>query len=233
MIALDDPRPGCSRSLDETVARRVAFLTDYQNAAYASAVQGAGRPGARGREAAKAPGFTGLAEAVARYAFKLMAYKDEYEVARLYTSGDFEQRLRETFDGDFKLHFHLAPPLLAKKDAARAPGQARVRPLDVQRLQAAGEASRACAAPRWTCSATPPSAARNAPLIGDYRKAVEELLGRPRRRPTMRWRSRSRSIPEHIRGYGHVKEAHLATARARWDALMAAWRKPQAARGAA
>ena len=65
----------------------------------------------------KAPGFTALTEAVARYAFKLMAYKDEYEVARLYTSGDFEKRIRETFDGDFKLHFNLAPPLFAKKDA--------------------------------------------------------------------------------------------------------------------
>ena len=46
-----------------------------------------------------------------------MAYKDEYEVARLYTNGDFEKRVRDTFDGDYKIHFNLAPPTFAKKDA--------------------------------------------------------------------------------------------------------------------
>ena len=69
----------------------------------------------RGVEAERTPGLTGLSEAVARYLFKLMAYKDEYEVARLYTSGDFEQRVRETFDGDFTLNLNLAPPRFAKK----------------------------------------------------------------------------------------------------------------------
>src|SRR3546814_1405231 len=71
----------------------------------------------RAAEQAKAPGSTDLAEAVARYFFKLMAYKDEYEVARLYTSGDFRKKLQQQFDGDYKLHFHLAPPLLAKRNA--------------------------------------------------------------------------------------------------------------------
>ena len=105
-----------SRTLDEQIARRVAFLTDYQNAAYAQQYK-ALVDKVRAAEQQKTPGFTSLTEAVARYAFKLMAYKDEYEVARLYTSGDFEQRIRDTFDGDFKLHFNLAPPLFAKKDA--------------------------------------------------------------------------------------------------------------------
>ncbi|HEX7769323.1 MAG TPA: indolepyruvate ferredoxin oxidoreductase family protein, partial [Dokdonella sp.] len=105
-----------SGSLDERIARRVAFLTGYQNAAYAAKYR-ALVDKVRGAEQAKTPGSTALTEAVARYAFKLMAYKDEYEVARLYTSGDFEQRIRETFDGDFKLHFNLAPPLFAKRDA--------------------------------------------------------------------------------------------------------------------
>src|SRR6185369_16024709 len=105
-----------SRTLDEEIARRVAFLADYQNAAYANRYK-ALVDKVRAAEQQKAPGFTSLAEAVARYAFKLMAYKDEYEVARLYTSGEFEKRIRETFDGDYKLHFNLAPPLFAKKDA--------------------------------------------------------------------------------------------------------------------
>ena len=73
-----------SQSFDETVERRVDFLTAYQNAAYAARYRGWVEK-AKAAEAAKAPGKCGLAEAVARYLFKLMAYKDEYEVARLFT----------------------------------------------------------------------------------------------------------------------------------------------------
>jgi len=62
-------------------------------------------------------GKTCLSEATAKYLFKLMAYKDEYEVARLYTTGDFEKRIKETFDGDFKIKFNLAPPMFSKKDS--------------------------------------------------------------------------------------------------------------------
>src|SRR3546814_18624679 len=105
-----------SRSLDELVARRAAFLVDYQNAAYAKRYTDFVAK-VRAAEQAKAPGSTDLAEAVARYFFKLMAYKDEYEVARLYTSGDFRKKLQQQFDGDYKLHFHLAPPLLATRNA--------------------------------------------------------------------------------------------------------------------
>ena len=65
----------------------------------------------------KAPGACALSEAVARYLFKLMAYKDEYEVARLYTDTSFVERVKSTFDGDnLRLEFHLAPPLLARRD---------------------------------------------------------------------------------------------------------------------
>src|SRR3546814_17831249 len=60
--------------------------------------------------------MTGFAEAVARYAYKLMAYKDEYEVARLYTDGNFLKKLNAQFEGDFKLSFHLAPPLTNRAD---------------------------------------------------------------------------------------------------------------------
>src|SRR3546814_18672255 len=70
--------------------------------------------GAAGRAAG--PGRDDLARAVARYDFKLMAIKDEYEVARLYADGSFERKLREQFEGDFKLRFHLAPPSFAPRD---------------------------------------------------------------------------------------------------------------------
>ncbi|MGB1548590.1 MAG: indolepyruvate ferredoxin oxidoreductase family protein, partial [Alphaproteobacteria bacterium] len=101
-----------SPSLDALLARRSAFLTAYQNARlagrYAALVE-------RAKRAEAAIEQNGLAEAVARAYFKLLAYKDEYEVARLFTNGDFDQRLNDEFEGDFKIAFHLAPPLLARR----------------------------------------------------------------------------------------------------------------------
>ena len=105
-----------SQSFDETVARRVAFLTDYQNADYAARYKAlVGK--VQAAEAAKAPGKTGLADAVARYLFKLMAYKDEYEVARLYAEPSFLAQVKNEVAGEnLTLKFHLAPPLFARKD---------------------------------------------------------------------------------------------------------------------
>ena len=105
-----------SESFDETVERRVNFLTGYQNAAYAARYR-AWVDKAKAVEAARAPGRHGLADAVARYLFKLMAYKDEYEVARLYTDGGFLTQVENTFSGEnLRFEFHLAPPLLARRD---------------------------------------------------------------------------------------------------------------------
>src|SRR5581483_6205008 len=111
--ALVKPRPELendslklSQSFDETVSRRVAFLTDYQNARYARRYRNWVEK-VRAAEAQKVPGQCGLAEAVARYLFKLMAYKDEYEVARLYSDTTFLDRVKATFDGDLRFEFHL------------------------------------------------------------------------------------------------------------------------------
>ncbi len=104
-----------SQSFDELVARRVAFLTAYQDAAYAARYRRWVERMAAA-EAARAPGKSGLADAVARYLFKLMAYKDEYEVARLYADPVFMQQVRSELGGEhLRLHVHLAPPLLARR----------------------------------------------------------------------------------------------------------------------
>jgi indolepyruvate ferredoxin oxidoreductase len=105
-----------SQSFSETVDRRVAFLTAYQSARYARRYR-ALVDKIKNAEAVKAPGQCALTEAVARYLFKLMAYKDEYEVARLYTDTSFLDRVKSSFDGDnLRFEFHLAPPMLAKRD---------------------------------------------------------------------------------------------------------------------
>src|ERR1700753_3197456 len=105
------------KSLDEQIALRAEFLVNYQDKAYADRYL-AGVDKVRKAEAVAAPSSTELTEAVVKNLFKLMAYKDEYEVARLYTDGSFAKKLSDKFDGDFSLKFYLAPPIFAKRDKA-------------------------------------------------------------------------------------------------------------------
>ena len=105
-----------SQSLDEIVERRAAFLADYQNKAYAARYRDAVKT-IREAESGAVPGSTAVSEAVARNLFKLMAIKDEYEVARLYTDGSFRKQLAGQFQSWDRLEFHLAPPILGRKDA--------------------------------------------------------------------------------------------------------------------
>jgi indolepyruvate ferredoxin oxidoreductase len=226
--ALDDTT--LSATLDEQIARRIVFLTDYQNAAYAQQYKVLVDK-VRAAEQQKTPGFTTLSAAVARYAFKLMAYKDEYEVARLYTSGDFEKRIRETFDGDFKLHFNLAPPLFAKKDADGNLRKAEYGTwvFSAFKMLAKLRGLRGSALDVFGYTAERKMERR---LIVDYRKTLDELLA------GLNGDNHALavdivSVPEHIRGYGHVKERHLADAMKRQDDLLSAWRNPQAVRVAA
>ena len=106
------PEPQC---LDALVEHRAALLKSYQNSAYAQRYRDTVRT-IRIAEAKLTRGFSGLAEATARNLFTLMAYKDEYEVARLYTDGTFLKKLQRQFDDDFTFAYHLAPPLLARRD---------------------------------------------------------------------------------------------------------------------
>ena len=105
------------KTLDEQIALRADFLTNYQDKAYADRYL-AGVDKVRKAESAASPASTELTEAVAKNLFKLMAYKDEYEVARLYTDGSFAKKISDKFDGDFKLNFYLAPPIFAKRDTS-------------------------------------------------------------------------------------------------------------------
>jgi indolepyruvate ferredoxin oxidoreductase len=225
---LDDSR--LSTTLDERIARRVAFLTDYQNAAYATKYKTL-IDKVRGVEAVKVPGLSALTEAVARYAFKLMAYKDEYEVARLYTSGDFEKRIREQFDGDFKLHFHLAPPLLAHRDSEGKlrKGEYGAWVFGAFKLLAKLRGLRGTAFDIFGKTAERKT---ERALIGEYFVTIDELLAKLDRE-NLALAVDIASVPEQIRGYGHVKHAHLEKAQARRAQLLGAWRNPQATKAAA
>lgn len=220
-LPLDDLR--LSRSLDELISRRIAFLTEYQDASYAKRYADFVAK-VRAAEQAKAPGSTDLAEAVARYSFKLMAYKDEYEVARLYTSGDFQRKLEQQFDGDYKLKFHLAPPLLAKKDEqgrlikqefgpwvfTAFKWMAKLRKLRGSKLDIFGYTE---------------ERKMERQLIADYEQTVTDLLA-TLDGGNVDLAAEIASVPEHIRGYGHVKEAHLHKAKEREAELLKEYRNP-------
>ena len=218
-------------SLADLVARRAALLCEYQDAAYAeryrravAAVETAEKTRARGR--------SGLAEAAARSLFKLMAYKDEYEVARLYTEAAFRAKLDRQFTGDFRLGVHLAPPLFARRDPAT--GELRKREygpwvFSAFRLLARLKGLRGTAFDLFGYTA---ERQRERRLIGEYEAVLAELAaGLDAENHALA--VAIAGLPEHIRGFGHVKERNLRKAKAREAELLAAFRRPVAPASAA
>jgi len=220
-----------ARTLGEMVERREASLTAYQDAAYARRYRGLVER-VRRIEAERAPGRAGLAEAVARYYFKLLAYKDEYEVARLYTDGAFLEQLSATFEGDFRLEFSLAPPLLAARDPDT--GQLVKRGFGPWMLTAFALLARMKGLRGGPFDIFSYSAERRREraLIVEYEVVVGELLARLDR-DNHPLAVEIASLPEHIRGFGHVKERHLAAAKERERELLALFRAPAPQRTAA
>jgi indolepyruvate ferredoxin oxidoreductase len=167
-------------------------------------------------------GSTKLTEAVARYLFKLMAYKDEYEVARLHSDKTFLDRIAQQFEGEYRLHYHLAPPLLAKRNER---GELVKQPFGPWMLKAFGLLARLKGlrgTPFDPFGRTEERKMERA-LIGRYKDTVEELLA-GLNAGNLALAVEIARLPEQIRGYGHVKERHLQTVLPRWDALMTQWR---------
>jgi indolepyruvate ferredoxin oxidoreductase len=216
-----------SGSLEETIERRVAFLTDYQNKSYADRYR-AQVDKVRGVEAARVPGSHALTEAVARYLFKLMAYKDEYEVARLYTDGSFAKQVAASFDGDLRLEFHLAPPLLAKHD--KVTGRPRKMHFGPWMMRAFDLLARFRFLRGTPFDPFGYSAERRTErrLIADYLARVDELIA-ALTPANYGLAVQIASIPEKIRGFGPVKERHLGAAKAEESALLAQFRAGEAA----
>ena len=203
-------RARLSQSFDEMVARRVEFPHRLSERRLCGALPRAGSTQAKAAEAAKAPGKCGLAEAVARYLFKLMAYKDEYEVARLYADGAFPRQVANEFDGDhLRFEFHLAPPLLARRDPATgAPRKISFGPwmMPVFRLLARLKVLRGTAFDPFGYSAERRTERK---LIADYEATLAEMM--EKLTPDNHHLAVGlAAIPEKIRGFGHVKMRHLA-----------------------
>jgi indolepyruvate ferredoxin oxidoreductase len=211
-----------SASLDEVIARRVEFLTAYQDAAYAKRYADLVAH-VRAAEAARAPGATALADAVARGYFRLLAIKDEYEVARLYAETDFIARVAAQFEGDYTLHFHLAPPRLARVDPAT--GEATKTTYGPWMLRAFRVLAKLKGLRGSSLDLFGHSAERRMEraLIGDYERLVAELLERlaPGNHALA---VELASLPGTIRGYGHVKDRNVKAAKAREAELLRALR---------
>ena len=218
------PAPAFATTLEDIVARRIEHLTGYQDQAYARRykdlvvrVQTA--------EAKIMRGEDGLARAVARYYFKLLAYKDEYEVARLYTDSGFMQSVHARFEGDFRLNFHLATPLLAKRDPHT--GQLRKKSYGPWMLRAFSVLAKLkfLRGTAFDPFGRSKERRRERGLIAEYETMVAELLT-GLKADNHGSAVELASIPEHIRGFGHVKERHIDDAKQREARALAAFRNP-------
>ena len=164
------------------------------------------------------PGSLPLTQAVACYLFKLMAYKDEYEVARLHTDPAFLAKVGAQFEGDFKLHYHLAPPLLAKSNAAGELQKRNYGPWMQRAFRLLAPLKVLRGGPLDVFGYTEERRQERA-LAAEYRTALEAML------PLLTADNRDAALafarlPEQIRGFGHVKARHLAAARTQWTLLL-------------
>ncbi len=203
-------------SLDQVIERRVAFLSDYQSAAYAqSYLHFVGEV----QQAESALGKTLLTEMVARNLFKLMAYKDEYEVARLHSDTAFLSRIQGMFEGDFKLNYHLAPPLIAETNEKGELVKQKFGPAMLTGFKLLSHLKFLRGTALDVFGRTDERRTERA-LIGEYRESLKHIL------PQLNAENHSTAvdvarIPELIKGFGHVKERNLKAARLQWSGLMA------------
>jgi indolepyruvate ferredoxin oxidoreductase len=214
-----------SETLDEVIDRRVTFLTGYQSARYAKRYRTLVER-VRAVEAKAAPGETALTDAVARSLFKLMAYKDEYEVARLYTDGHFERQVATAFEGEnLTYEFHLAPPLLARKDPVTGlPRKMTFGPWMMKAFRALAPLKVLRGTPLDVFGYTQERRTERQ-LIRDYEDLVREILEKltPDNHATAVGLA---NVPQKIRGFGHVKERNLKAAKAEEADLLARFRTP-------
>jgi len=205
-------------TLQAMVARGVAHLTGYQDAEYAHRYADFVEHVRQRELALQADPALPFTRAVAQSLLKLMACKDEYEVARLYTDGAFAQALEHQFDGDYTLEFYMAPPLLSRARDGRPPRKLRLGAwmLPLMKLLARGKRLRGTA---FDVFGRTEERRMERALIGAYRDRIESLL------PSLdaerlKLATEIAALPLQMRGFGHVKLANVALARVREAELL-------------
>jgi indolepyruvate ferredoxin oxidoreductase len=215
-----------SESVEEMIERRKVFLTGYQNAAYAARYTALVKRVAD-LEAQQFAGKKALSAAVARYYFKVLAYKDEYEVARLYSDmglgGNFKKKVADQFEGDYKLTFHLAPPVMSAVDPTT--GEPRKKVFGPWMMTAFSVLAKfkGLRGTKLDVFGYTEERKSERQLIADYEALIAELL-RDVSAANYETAVDLASVPEHIRGFGHVKHAHMLDAKTRWTELLAKFR---------
>jgi indolepyruvate ferredoxin oxidoreductase len=201
-------------SLEDIVANRMMRLTDYQNATYAQLYQNI----VERVRATEAPlGKTILAETVARHLYKLMAYKDEYEVARLHTQTGFLERINDSFEGDFKVNYHLAPPLWSKRNAKGELLKRKFGPAMQTGFKLLAKLKGLRGTALDVFGKTEERITERA-LIREYMQHIDQVLENLSDATHAHALNVAR-VPETIKGFGHVKERNIRAARALWTSL--------------
>ena len=201
--------------LQALVQKRMEWLEQYQDKAYAKQYMSFVQDVQQKTSAQ-------VAEAVARNLYKLMAYKDEYEVARLHADPVFLKRIADQFEGDFTLNYHLAPPLIAKTNDKGELVKQKFGPSMLTGFKLLSRLRFLRGGVFDVFGYTEERRTERA-LIEEYKKSISEVMAgfTPDKHSLALEIAR---IPEKIKGYGHVKERHLKAAREQWDGLMHAWR---------
>ena len=209
-------------TLESVIERRAAFLADYQDAAYAGRYR-AFVERVQAAERSRAKGMRGLAEAVARGYFKLLAYKDEYEVARLHAAPEFRRRIEAAFEGDYTLEFHLAPPLFARRDPATGePRKARYGPW-MMRVFAVLARFKGLRGTMLDPFGYTQERRRERGLIEQYEQVVSSLID-DLDHTNHAIAVEIASLPDRIRGFGHVKARSIEEAERREAELLGRFR---------
>jgi indolepyruvate ferredoxin oxidoreductase len=207
------------QGVDVLVAKRVAFLTDYQNASYAKRYSDVVL---RVKAAEAAFHKTSLSEAVARNLFKLMAYKDEYEVARLHTNTAFLQKIGDMFEGDYTVNYHLAPPIISKTNEKGELQKQKFGPLMLTGFKLLKHFKVLRGTPLDIFGNTEEREMERA-LIGEYVASIEEVLAKLNA-DNHALALEIANLPDAVKGFGHVKARNVVAVRSKWDGLMEKWR---------
>jgi indolepyruvate ferredoxin oxidoreductase len=220
------PKAAFAAALDEIIAKRAAFLMDYQNAAYGARYVEK-LAGIKAAEAAIIPGSIALTETAARSLFKLMAIKDEYEVARLYTNGAFAAQLGEAFSSYDRLEFHLAPPAFSPKNAK---GQMIKRRFGPWMLKAFGVLAKFKFLRGTAIDVFGYSAERRMER-GLITAFVQDLAFATERLNSVNFADINvfLALPMEIRGFGHVKHANVEKIKDQHASLAAKIMEPKSA----